>query len=1453
MSTSGTPDTSGSLSSVSSLGSFSTPLANTPAASTDTPLRTPVLNLEQLAERLNALPLEEFDNPIFSSADQPSPAADGTAAPPLPSPAVSLHSDVFATPARPLRRTASYTWNFFNARQWHDPLAVDTVNYSEDMSRAFVKLYGGTPGIEGLDHLAEYEKHARHFPPNTSCPAVRVRTEIAWLANSYEPHSPFQMWCEEKLFTVLANLDKAVRTGTQQEKSDAAEQAATALEAAIVDYKKEFCGSSSKDLATLLGTEFSQNASLVDIIKIVNQCSTLYGINAGRLPEECGVVELLLERMPPTLSTKVSLGLAALAGTEATRNTLANVGKILRNLLKSRESVLFLQLGANNNHAATNQLDDVHAAATSRSSSSANKASFSSDVSSLAFSQASEVDKCRALAVINPQGICPVHKDGHMLKDCPHVLGTKPGRAKPRTTVEVNAAMLDASQSAADPVASLSDQLQHALTEAMGNAAQVFATHTAGGYQQQPRQHYGQNSDRYPRQQQQSFRPQYPPCEACGAPGHPTSACWVLRPDKCSDQSMLSQHYRNIPDECKPLFIANLKKFNLYDIVAPQLQQPAAGPDAYPPKAAHDGPRIAFTVTGGSTFAAPCSEQPDTVVNSMLASTSSPSDCQQCAGCGHPCDVKFSLAHDTVGALTWQCPQQSTSACVSGVPVSTNDQVLHACVARYAGQLPVSYTTSKTPDCECMEVSTRGQAKSSAATPASSVTAPTCSEPSKSSTATVHKQKPVSFAPAEPQKPSNAHTQQQSSLGNGWVVLPMDAARSALPSLFSSSQSDVSTTTAAVFTGNHDVMFDAAATASCMAAAARLLDNETYRSKKGGVCKLLQPLDRIEDCMMIAPLSRPSVRLALPDIVYADTCSDATFMRRSFAVQNGIECITAVGSMTHMRTVGGMVSKPTTTTELIHLVFRKGTPQEHRVACNAIVVDDEALPYDIILGTPVLHVLACSIDFMTETMLVRPRFFQHGDCNTQFTCPIVTTELSKSKPSPLLVEPSVAATHANVTDTPPAAAPLALSDLAFTTCACTMSASQEPEHLSDEELDFGDNDDAQEGQEPASDTGMEEAAVADPVAGVPAPVDKPPAAVVGEPVAVTEPGMMVDDSTGQGHDEQGGDEGVAAAGAAAADRAPPAAPRRSVRDRLSGVTRSYADAARSSVPVSFDDPIGVAQEMKAKFLDNLVTGGVSRDLATSAADAFGALARATILGAVSMFRFASAIGPILANPSSSTSAFQVLSLQQQLLLTGDRMVVSSLGGASVTGDAQSRIVAALQDYGFMGCSNLELLQMARVHATGSPEPSLGLTWGGTCDACGFIAHLPLHDCAPASARTDGPSACLTEAASEAREHLGRRLVSTSMIAQAQQQQQQLAMIAVPLDPAVIMQLQGNPTELHAIIAMQQQAAALLAQAQQRAALVLSAPDPTLPFFQPPPPPGPSPRQLAEQGGCGNRR
>jgi hypothetical protein len=201
------------------------------------------------------------------------------------------------------------------------------------------------------------------------------------------------MWCEEKLFHLLTALDATVRTGTQQEKSDAAEQAAGKFDAALQDYKTEFCGSSSKDLATLLKIEFGQSASLVDIIKVVNQCSALYSVNSKLLPEEKGVVELLLDRMPSSLSTKVSLGLAALTCADADRYTLANVGKILRTMLKSRESLLFLQLGADSSSiASSSQRDDVHAAAASRKASS-KQVTFGSDVSSLAFSQASEVDQ----------------------------------------------------------------------------------------------------------------------------------------------------------------------------------------------------------------------------------------------------------------------------------------------------------------------------------------------------------------------------------------------------------------------------------------------------------------------------------------------------------------------------------------------------------------------------------------------------------------------------------------------------------------------------------------------------------------------------------------------------------------------------------------------------------------------------------------------------------------------------------------------------------------------------------------------------------------------------------------------------------------------------------------------------------------------------------------------------
>lgn len=209
---------------------------------------------------------------------------------------------------KPARRRHSFTVEFFG-RHWADDSPVNPD--SSDMSRPFTLVYDGTPGVAGVNHLADYEKHIRQFPSNATCPAVRARTEIAMLAYSYEQDSPFQSWCEANLLPVVDTLDAAIK-GLAAEKQTAADTAANDMVGAKQKYKQQFCRGNSSDLKKLLHADFGAATSFVDVIKLVNRCHSLYAVNAKSLPPQAEVIDMLLEKLPPTLSTKVALGLAAL-------------------------------------------------------------------------------------------------------------------------------------------------------------------------------------------------------------------------------------------------------------------------------------------------------------------------------------------------------------------------------------------------------------------------------------------------------------------------------------------------------------------------------------------------------------------------------------------------------------------------------------------------------------------------------------------------------------------------------------------------------------------------------------------------------------------------------------------------------------------------------------------------------------------------------------------------------------------------------------------------------------------------------------------------------------------------------------------------------------------------------------------------------------------------------------
>lgn len=162
-----------------------------------------------------------FRNPLFST-----PAAGS----PADSPISSLHSSDLEFPVRTARRNSLLVWQLQqlhleeNPEQF--PLTDETaVEFTAIMARSFLAQYDGTMGVEGITHLHDYEKHVRQNPPAVSCPALRVRTEIAWFAHSYESDSPFHTWCENELYPILETLDAVVRSGTQDEKQTAAANA----------------------------------------------------------------------------------------------------------------------------------------------------------------------------------------------------------------------------------------------------------------------------------------------------------------------------------------------------------------------------------------------------------------------------------------------------------------------------------------------------------------------------------------------------------------------------------------------------------------------------------------------------------------------------------------------------------------------------------------------------------------------------------------------------------------------------------------------------------------------------------------------------------------------------------------------------------------------------------------------------------------------------------------------------------------------------------------------------------------------------------------------------------------------------------------------------------------------------------------------------------------------------
>lgn len=1401
-----------------------------------------------------------FRNPLFGTP------AVGSAP---DSPISSLHSIDFEFPVRTARRNSLLVWQFQQLHLEEDleqsQLADEAVaEYTTIMARSFLAQYDGTMGVEGITHLHDYEKHVRQNPPAVTCPALRVRTEIAWFAHSYESDSPFQSWCESELYPILDALDTVIRDGTQAAKQTAAADAANDFQTAKDNYRQRFCRSNLKDLQRLLTIDFSKSSSTVDLIKAVNRCKTLYTVNASRLPPQDEVVELILDKMPPHLATRVALLLAPLPDDDNDkRYSFKNVSKVLGELLQSREGMLWLQsAGTGAPAAGSSAAADYNNLAGGGAAVNAASRLPQSSTSNLAFSHLNDVDKCRALAAVSPHGICPIHLDEpHALKDCPFVVGSKQG-AKPRRHLTADAHAAAVSDETLDTLTeALTERLQHVMLESVSNA---FAAHSGGYHSQQQHGHGGYRqpySDRpgfgrgQGSSQQLGFRPLPPPCDVCGASSHPTSGCWVLRPDKCQDQNTLVAHYNTIPAECKPMFLANLKRYGLLDAIAPQLQ--ALGADVFPPRpdssnkdgnssgsaAAGGGPRSYFGMAGvDATFAGVLSNEDlhDNTgllgVTSMAATVGQvPDTCEaseRCGACGYPCDCIVKTGHDSMGQIVWQCPQQSSSACTADKPVS-QDHVIHACVARYAGSLPVSFAKADSADSRCMvatrsqqlkqqqqqpeqlkpvgdamtsaepvnELATHAPASSSRSVPEASHSN-TAAPPSNSSVGpSASKRNPVSFAPVPPpdkltgirqakDKADCSGSSVESNAGlnfsQGYVLLPMDAAAPYLRKALGGVSPPVAaaSTTAAVFAGG-DVWFDSSAY-SVLGGPRPRFDAATYRKQKGGVCRLAQYEGKPQDCVFIGPSKADDSSLVLPRISFADSCADNCFMRKSFAKKHGIAFSAVEGSMMHMRAVGGVVSRPTVTTELVQLVFRRGTPQEHRIVCNFIVIDDDCLPYDVILGTPVLHVLACSLDFMTDTMVVRYRYYAHGDSSSFFTVPLITTEPPSSDQRSAIVDPAIAAAQVTVADSD---LPVTFSVMPgqdsplFTTC-CTSSAMAEG--ADDMQIDG-----TEEGSHPATanDTEQEEMldfeddpaddcgdATEDEANNPGSPCDQGEAQPSDQPASGSGgSGSAGSSSATATADAAGGTSSAAAAVAAAGGSAGP-----SNSSAAAAGSMSFADAV---VPPAFEqlppELQGFARHrdvipaVMQGFRAALGPDFVAAEGAAAVLESVSALVHFGVHG-VAAFRQLPAEIASLRAPDGSLPAGVADALVVNLSQLGAAGAEAlSFVAANVPGEFSQQISSALSDSAVLGAPDRSALTFANFTIYGTAEPSKGgvdaYQW---CRDCGFDPDAANHLCGtdrlPSELKSSGK--VLTQVAWEvAQFHKNQRRVR---LAQEQLKQQQ---------------------------------------------------------------------------------
>ena len=416
--------------------------------------------------------------------------------------------------------------------------------------------------------------------------------------------------------------------------------------------------------------------------------------------------------------------------------------------------------------------------------------------------------------------------------------------------------------------------------------------------------------------------------------------------------------------------------------------------------------------------------------------------------CGSSCRLQLEAVGGGDVVPVWHCPSAVSTACVSGVPAD-GSSLVQAFVARYTGNMPATFRPAANVN---MVTRSAARAAAQAAPPANppapvpatvepvvpsvadtaQVAAPVepPAAPAPTPTATAAQdppsalrsggtgraaRQPVSFAPdlasAYRQSVPGVPGLIKSSVTNGFVVVPVGNVSHLL-----SSEAQRQLGLGSLPASAPAIAGSAPANTQPAARAFAVSRSVGPRRREVSVCRLAQPEGRPRDCMFICT---PEGVLRLPKVVYADTASDCSIIKASVAKAFGIPMQELPGRTVHMSTVGGVFSQPTVITKPVPLVFNHGV-KELKVHVVFLVADVEALPYDIILGTPVLDALGAEIDFKTDSLKLFPRWFNHRDAVMSLRVPL-SIKCSSNPGSLPISAPVVAAAQAATAVTPTSA------------------------------------------------------------------------------------------------------------------------------------------------------------------------------------------------------------------------------------------------------------------------------------------------------------------------------------------------------------------------------------------------------------------------------------------------